>query len=388
MEIHFSAFSLLFLVSTILGFLTSYILLTFPRQVRSPNRWLGIALFGISWGQLAGFLLESGLIFHVPHFFRTGFLFALIYLPTSYLYVRQVIAPRPLSARDLIHAVPILIFLVDYLPFFLSSADVKIAALMSELSLDPPVNRYNEGWLLPDNTQEWMWFMAALVYWVREVRLLMKLRGPVLRFRARKSKAWRWWLTSFLFFQSLIFLPWHIGHLINIDTTSVLLVHGSVFAMLTMTVLTLLFKPEILYGLKSGAVSHSNSKGDGYHPAPENPVVDLHENIAALMEQQKIFLKHRYAMADMAHDLGVPPHQLSHQLNSLLKISFNDLMNEYRVKHCLERIRNENIERITLEALALECGFNNRNSFTQAVKKVTGKTPSALIRQRRNPSMA
>src|SRR5690606_8808590 len=177
--------------------------------------------------------------------------------------------------------------------------------------------------------------------------------------------------------QSLIFLPWHIGHLINIDTTSVLLVHGSVFAMLTMTVLTLLFKPEILYGLKSGAVSHSNSKGDGYHPAPENPVVDLHENIAALMEQQKIFLKHRYAMADMAHDLGVPPHQLSHQLNSLLKISFNDLMNEYRVKHCLERIRNENIERITLEALALECGFNNRNSFTQAVKKVTGKTPSA-----------
>src|SRR5690606_19171210 len=188
MEIHFSAFSLLFLVSTILGFLTSYILLTFPRQVRSPNRWLGIALFGISWGQLAGFLLESGLIFHVPHFFRTGFLFALIYLPTSYLYVRQVIAPRPLSARDLIHAVPILIFLVDYLPFFLSSADVKIAALMSELSLDPPVNRYNEGWLLPDNTQEWMWFMAALVYWVREVRLLMKLRGPVLRFRARKSK--------------------------------------------------------------------------------------------------------------------------------------------------------------------------------------------------------
>src|SRR5690606_12579026 len=198
-------------------------------------------------------------IFHVPHFFRTGFLFALIYLPTSYLYVRQVIAPRPLSARDLIHAVPILIFLVDYLPFFLSSADVKIAALMSELSLDPPVNRYNEGWLLPDNTQEWMWFMAALVYWVREVRLLMKLRGPVLRFRARKSKAWRWWLTSFLFFQSLIFLPWHIGHLINIDTTSVLLVHGSVFAMLTMTVLTLLFKPEILYGLKSGAVSHSNS---------------------------------------------------------------------------------------------------------------------------------
>lgn len=383
MEVHFTAFSLLFLISTILGFLVSYILLTFPRQVRSPNRWLGIAMFGISWGQLAGFLLDSGLIFHIPHYFRTGFLLALIYLPAAYLYVRQVIAPRRLGARDLIHLLPTLIFLVDYLPFFLSSAEVKIAYLMNDLKSVPPVNRYNEGWLLPDNTQEYMWFVTALVYWLLEVRLLMSLRGPVLRFRARKSRVWRWWLGSFLFFQSLIFLPWYVGHFINVDTTTLQLVHGATFAMLIMTALTLLFKPEILYGLKTDNLSASNLPTNGHQPDPEPRVIDFEENIAELMGQQKVFLKHKYALADMAHDLGIPPHQLSRQLNSQLKISFNDLLNEYRVKHCLERIRNENIERITLEALALECGFYNRNSFTQAVKKITGKTPSVLIRENR-----
>src|SRR5690606_34212072 len=244
METQFSIFSLYWLVSVVLGFLTSFILLTFPKGRKSPNRWLGLAIFCITWGQLAGFLLETKLIFHIPHFFRTGFLLALIYIPAAYLYVRQVTAPKALSTRDLIHVVPTVIFLIDYLPFFLSSADVKIASLMHDLNFNPPVNRYDEGRLLPDNTQEFIWFITALVYWVLEVRLLMRLRGPVLRFRARKSRAWRWWLTSFLFFQLMILLPWYVGQLVNIDTTTVALVHGSVFMMLMMTALTLLFRPE------------------------------------------------------------------------------------------------------------------------------------------------
>lgn len=387
MAVEFNIFSLYWLVSVVLGFLISFLLLTFPRRLKSPNRWLGVAILCLTWGQLLGFLLETKLIFQVPHLFRTGNLFALVYISAAYLYVRQVIAPRTVGPRELIHMLPTLVFVVDYMPFFLSSAEVKVASLMSDLKFDPPVNRYDEGWLFPDNSMEAWSYIVALLYWVLEVRLLMKLRGGVLRFRARKSKAWRWWLTSFLFFQLMAFLPWFVGLVTNIDNTTLFLVHGSLFATLVMTALMLLVKPEILYGLKPGVMRQPVLHGGNHQSSSGLAIPDIRENIAALMEQQKAFLKHKYALADMAHDLGVPPHQLSHQLNSLLKTSFADLMNEYRVKHCLDRIRNENIERITLEAFAMECGFNNRNSFTQAVKKVTGKTPSALIRQRRNPSL-
>jgi AraC-like DNA-binding protein len=38
-------------------------------------------------------------------------------------------------------------------------------------------------------------------------------------------------------------------------------------------------------------------------------------------------------------------------------------------------------EKITLEALAYQSGFNNRNSFTLSFKKFTGQTPSEYIRQ-------
>jgi len=336
---------------------------------------------------MLGFLLDSGLIFRVPHLFRTGAIFALIYIPAAYLYVRQVIAPRRVDTTDLIHAVPFVIFLVDYLPFFLSPAEVKIANLTNKLKSVPAVNPFNEGWLLPEDAPSIMWYIAALAYWVLEVRLLLKMRGPVLRFRARKSRAWRWWLGSFLFFQLLILLPWYVAQFIGVDTNTLQLVHGAVFMMLTMTAITLLFKPDILYNLKVDSISTPILAHGGHPPGPEHRATDFGETIAELMRQRKVFLKHKYALADMARDLGIPPHQLSYQLNSLLNISFNDLLNEYRVKHCLERIGNENVDKITLEALALECGFNNRNSFTQAVKKVTGKTPSVLIRENRNGSM-
>lgn len=384
MEVHFTPVNLTYLVSAILGFITSCILLTFPQHQRSPNTWLGIAVLGISWGQLLGFLLDSGLIFRVPHLFRTGAILALLYIPAAYLYVRQVILPRQLRAADLIHLVPAVIFLVDYLPFFLLPADVKIAGLMNNLKSTPAVNRFNEGWLLPADAPQFMWFIAALIYWVLEVRLIVKTRRSALRFRTRRSRAWRWWLSSFLLFQMLIFLPWYIGLSVGVDPSTVKLVHGAVSAMLTMTALTLFLKPEILYGLKMDNAPQPNLPARNHQSDQEPLVSDIRRNIATLMEQQKVFLRHKYALPDLAHDLGMPPHQLSHQLNSLLKISFNDLMNEYRVKHCLYRIHNENVERITLEALALECGFSNRNSFTQAVKKITGKTPSALIRARRD----
>lgn len=386
MEIHITPVTLLFLISAILGFIASCILLTFPRHLRSPNKWLGLALLGISWGQLLGFLLDSGLILRVPHMFRTGAIMALIYIPAAYLYVRQVVAPRRVGASDLIHLLPVVIFLVDYLPFFFSPAEVKIDSLLSARKSIPAVNRFDEGWLLPTDTPQFMWFIAALLYWLLEVRLLLKTRGSVLRLRARKSRAWRWWLHSFLVFQLLIFLPWYVGLTIGIDPTTLKPVHGAVSAMLTMTAVTLLFRPEILYGLKTDNTLQPNLPVNNDQSDPEPLVSDIRRNIATLMEQRKVFLTHKYALPDLAHDLGLPPHQLSHQLNSQLKISFNDLINEYRIQHCLRRIGNEDISKITLEALAHECGFSNRNSFTQAVKKITGKTPSALIRERRSGS--
>jgi AraC-like DNA-binding protein len=63
-------------------------------------------------------------------------------------------------------------------------------------------------------------------------------------------------------------------------------------------------------------------------------------------------------------------------------IRFNKILTFFvQVGQCIGSMQKGEWEKITLEALAYQSGFNNRNSFTLSFKKFTGQTPSEYIRQ-------
>jgi AraC-like DNA-binding protein len=66
--------------------------------------------------------------------------------------------------------------------------------------------------------------------------------------------------------------------------------------------------------------------------------------------------------------------------NKHYKMNFNDFINEYRVAYCKEKLLNGECKHKKLEAIAGESGFNNRNTFTSAFKRVTGMNPSDFLR--------
>jgi YesN/AraC family two-component response regulator len=100
-----------------------------------------------------------------------------------------------------------------------------------------------------------------------------------------------------------------------------------------------------------------------------------------LMTQKKPFLKQRYSIKDMATDIQVPSYQLSAFLNNVLKTNFSDYLNKFRIEYC-ESLMKDKTHRLTnFKQLASECGFNNRNTFTTAFKKFTGKTPSDYVKK-------
>jgi AraC-like DNA-binding protein len=74
-------------------------------------------------------------------------------------------------------------------------------------------------------------------------------------------------------------------------------------------------------------------------------------------------------------------------------MNYNDFINRYRVFECKEVIMNGEWKYKTLEAIASEAGFNNRNTFTSAFKKETGQSPSEFLKgikkgQRENRSLS
>jgi len=108
----------------------------------------------------------------------------------------------------------------------------------------------------------------------------------------------------------------------------------------------------------------------------------LSSRLQELMSEKKPYLRQRYSIKDMATDIQVPAYQLSAFLNHVMQMNFSDYLNKFRVEYCEDLMKRNIAGTKTLKELAQKCGFNNRNTFTTAFKKFTGKTPSDYARHR------
>ena len=99
------------------------------------------------------------------------------------------------------------------------------------------------------------------------------------------------------------------------------------------------------------------------------------------MEEQKPFLRPHYSINDLAHDLGLPPYQVSAFVNQVLHQRYNDLINYYRITYCLRLLRTHAKPELKVNKLADSCGYSNRNTFISAFKKLTQRTPVAYLSQ-------
>ena len=98
------------------------------------------------------------------------------------------------------------------------------------------------------------------------------------------------------------------------------------------------------------------------------------------------FLQQSYTLKQLAEDIQIPLHHLSALINQHYGVHFNDFINNYRIHYCTVKLLKEEWKQKKLEAIAEESGFNNRNTFTAAFKKVTGINPSEYLKNmKENP---
>jgi len=125
--------------------------------------------------------------------------------------------------------------------------------------------------------------------------------------------------------------------------------------------------------------------GDSHlHP---DQVIQIDTQLKAVLASKQSFLKHCYTLKQLADDTQIPLHHLSAFINQRYGMHFNDLINYYRVHHCKLKILDEEWKQKTLAAIGIESGFNNRNTFSTAFKKVIGLSPSVFLKsiQENNP---
>jgi AraC-like DNA-binding protein len=111
------------------------------------------------------------------------------------------------------------------------------------------------------------------------------------------------------------------------------------------------------------------------HPRNKNFEL-IKYRLEEFMNREKPFLKPGYSIKELATDLHMPSYKLSAYINKRMGMNFNDYLNQFRIKYCEELIKRQTDGKPLMQQLAQRCGFHNRNSFTTAFKKFTGRTPS------------
>ena len=107
----------------------------------------------------------------------------------------------------------------------------------------------------------------------------------------------------------------------------------------------------------------------------EERIAHMNSSINEFLTTKRPFLQHKYSLGELADDVDIPLHYLSAFINRYHKTSFTHFINKYRVAESKQIIKSGEWRSRTLEAIASEAGFNNRNTFTTAFKKETGVTP-------------
>lgn len=396
-----SIFSACVAVVVIICLLVSILLIGYSPKTKKYNLLLSLFFILLSYPCFILFLINTGFIKFLPHVYRTGIIAHLLYMPASYLYIRSVVTNKRLTKIDFIHIVPALIYVVDYFPFFWLPGSEKIAFMHSKQLSKMVLYFYESRFFIPGFYIVFK-YVLAFTYWIFQSVLLIRLFRVKNSDFKKENGVWLKWLTIFILSQVFLFLPsmkiLKPGY--GDDELTVFLFIGGFTGL---TAIFLFLFPQILFGIKGivlldkeailsdiaddnllFSIEKNQQQITTYRYLSKAKMEEIALQIRTHISFQKSFLDKQYNLQQLASELSVPPQYISAVINECEKLNFNDFINAYRVEYCILLINENNHQNQTLEALAGESGFNNRNTFTIAFKKIMEQTPSAYIKNINN----
>lgn len=104
-------------------------------------------------------------------------------------------------------------------------------------------------------------------------------------------------------------------------------------------------------------------------------VEELYEKIMEKFVVEKKYRDPDYSAAKMAEELGTNTRYISAVINMRYQDNYSQMVNEFRIREAMYLLKNAKAKHMTVEDIAVNVGFSNRQSFYGAFYKRTGITP-------------
>lgn len=101
--------------------------------------------------------------------------------------------------------------------------------------------------------------------------------------------------------------------------------------------------------------------------------VIIAEKLENIMNDKSLYKNPNLNLQDLSKEINISSHQLSQFLNNNLGKNFTSFVNEFRINEACKIITSS--DKLTLESVGYDVGFNSKSTFFAAFKKHTGTTP-------------
>jgi AraC-like DNA-binding protein len=97
------------------------------------------------------------------------------------------------------------------------------------------------------------------------------------------------------------------------------------------------------------------------------------------MQKDKLYLDPELNLNKVAAHTRINAKAISSILNRYHHTSFNDFINDYRIREVKERLMSPTSRHLTISGIAFESGFNSQATFQRAFKNATGMSPREYL---------
>lgn len=108
---------------------------------------------------------------------------------------------------------------------------------------------------------------------------------------------------------------------------------------------------------------------------------ELAQNLSALMKTEHLYRESELKLETLSQKLGVSRHHLSQVINQVYGVNFFEYINMLRVEEAKQLLVATDKELLNVIEIAYAVGYNTKNTFNNAFRRITGITPTAYREQ-------
>ena len=376
-DIHIGIFDLVIFLGIFQGLLLAWFFLRNTQQGKEGNLYQGLLLLSLSLIIFEELLNNTGAIVRVLHLSNFSEPLNLAIGPLIYLYVRRSITPEGNRKRDLIHFVLLFLYLI-YMGFYF---------------LQPEAAKYNSyihskhpGWPMLQISSPLPEDPLGVRNYINEITVLVFITYLIFSFRElwfkKKEKDHSGDISSEKLVELKTFTI-HFAILIAIFIVTKITFGRDLGDYLVAGYISLFFF------ITSFRVMRSSSYFEHTHSFLDVPVTKYsksslsdkrkHEILAMIqkeMQENRFFAGNLASLSDLARRINESSHHVSQVINEKLGKNFFELIAQYRIEDAKRMLKSRQGNRMTIEEIAEEVGYNSKSSFNTAFKRLTGQTPS------------